>query len=439
MRNKLIIFTFISLFFFAFTATGQKQINSPYSRFNIGTLETLGSFRSLSMGGVGTAIRDNSSIYLTNPASYSSLDTSSFVFDFGLDYGRNFITDGVSKFSSDDINFHHLVMGFPLAKGWGLALGVLPVSSGYYKITETITSADPAYNLSIGPYTVIHQGDGGITKFFIGSGLKITKNLSIGANFAILSGDINRTNQFVFSQTTDYYNTFHDNSKENLQLVGMNFDFGIQYSASLKNNYFLNIGASLSSNNNYSSKYNQLSLKYTAFGTEDTISYTSNNSAKTYIPGTLRVGVSFGKKNKFTTGVDYITTKWSASQIPGSVGYAADTRQLAFGAEYIPDKFSNYGYISRIEYRIGGHVGDNYLIINNEQVKEYGASIGIGLPLRRTTLNGNMFFDSSKANLFFDFTRRSGFSSSTIHNENYITMGISLNLYDFWFVKRKYD
>jgi hypothetical protein len=439
MRNKLIIVTFISLFFFAFTATGQKQIDSPYSRFNLGTLERLGSFRSLSMGGVGTAIRDNSSIFFTNPASYSSLDTNSFVFDFGLDYGRNFITGGISKFSSDDIDFHHLIMGFPLAKGWGLALGVMPVSSGYYKITESVTSSDPAYDPSIGAYSVTHQGNGGITRFFIGSGLKITKNFSVGANFSILSGNLNRTNQFVFSQTADYQNTFHDNSTENLQLVGMNFDFGIQYSASLKNNYFLNLGASLSSNHNYSSKYNQLSLKYTVWGTDDTISYTANNSAKTYIPGTLRFGVSFGKKNKFTTGVDYTTTKWSASQIPGSVGYAADTRQLAIGAEYIPDKYSNYNYISRIEYRIGGHIGDNYLIINQEQVKEYGASIGIGLPLRRVNMNGNMFFDSSKANLFFDFTRRSGYSSSTLHQENYLSMGISLNLYDFWFVKRKYE
>ena len=97
MQNKLIIVIFISLFSFAYTASGQKHINSPYSRFNIGTLEPEGSFRSLGMGGVGTAMRDNSSIYFSNPASYSSLDTISFVFDFGLDYGRNFISDERNK------------------------------------------------------------------------------------------------------------------------------------------------------------------------------------------------------------------------------------------------------------------------------------------------------------------------------------------------------
>src|ERR1035437_11091001 len=198
MRSKLIIVIFISLFCFAYTATGQKLINSPYSRFNIGTLQPEGSFRSLGMGGVGTAMRDNSSIYFTNPASYSSLDTMSFVFDFGIDYGRNYISGATSKYSSDDIDFHHLIMGFPLSKGWGLAAGIVPVSSGYYKITNTVTSSDPGYDPSIGEYSINHEGDGGITKIFIGSGIMIGKHLSIGANLNFLTGQLSRTNQFVF-------------------------------------------------------------------------------------------------------------------------------------------------------------------------------------------------------------------------------------------------
>jgi hypothetical protein len=382
------------------------------------------------MGGTATAIRDNSSIYFSNPASYSSLDTNSFVFDFGIDYGRNFMTDGVTTYSSDDLNFHHLVMGFPLSKGWGLAIGIVPMTSGYYEINEEVTSSDPGYDANIGEYTINHSGEGGFTKVFIGTGLKINKNFSLGANFVLLTGQIDRSNQLAFSQTSEYYNVFHNNNKEKLELTGINFDFGVQYSTALTNDYYLNIGASLTTSNNYKSKYNQLSLRYTAFGIGDTISFISDNSAKTYLPGTLRFGVSIGKKNKFTTGLDFIATNWSASKIPGSSGYAADTKKLLFGAEFIPDKFSNYSYLSRVEYRIGGHIGDNYLIINGEQVKEYGASLGIGLPLPKTP---------SKANLFVDFTRKTGFNSNSLHHEDYLSFGISLNLYDWWFIKRKYD
>jgi hypothetical protein len=426
MHNKLIIIIFISLFSFAYTANGQKDIDTPYSRFNLGTLETEGSFRSLGMGSVGTAIRDNSSIYFTNPASYSSLDTISFIFDFGVDYGSNFISNSESKFASNDMDFHHLIIGFPLSKRWGFAAGVVPVSSGYYQISQTVTSTDPGYDPITGEYTANHDGSGGINKFFVGSGFQIGKNFSIGANLSFLSGQITRSNSFVFS---DFYNVFNNNSQEKLVLNGINFDYGIQYTASFKNNYFLNIGASITSGNNFSSKYSQLSFRYTAYGVSDTISYVANSSAKTYIPATYRFGISFGKKNKFTTGFDYITTKWSASIIPGSTGYAADTREFRFGAEFIPDRFSNYSYISRVEYRIGGHIGDNYLIINQEQLKEYGASIGLGLPLR--------FY--SKINLYIDLTRITGPSASILPRQDYLTVGFSLNLYDNWFLKKKYD
>ena len=427
MQNKLLVVVLISLFSFSYTATGQKLINSPYSRFNLGTLESQGSFKSLGMGSVATAIRDNSSIYFSNPASYSSLDTNSFIFDFGVDYGRNFISDGVSKYSSDDLNFHHLIIGFPLARGWGFAVGIVPMSSGFYNITENVTSSDPGYDPSIGEYVIYHAGSGGITKFFIGSGKKIGSHFSLGANMTLLSGNISKTNQVIFS---DSYTVFHDNNREKLELIGINFDYGLQYATSFKNNWFLNIGASLTSGNNYKSKYEHLSLKYTAYGITDTISSVSDNSAKTFIPATLKFGISFGKINKLTAGLDFVTTKWSASKIPGSTDYAANTRLLLFGAEYIPDKYSNYSFINRLEYRIGGHFGDNYLIINGEQIKEYGASIGIGIPLRRTF---------SKANLYLDFTRKSGFSSINYHAEDFLSVGISLNLYDVWFIKRKYD
>jgi len=430
MRNKLITFIIISLFSFVYTATAQKLIDSPYSRFNIGTLQPQGSFKSLGMGGVSTAMRDNTSIYFSNPASYSSLDTNSFVFDFGLDYGRNYISGASSKFSSDDINFQHLIMGFPLAKGWGFAVGIVPASSGYYNITGSVTVNSPDYNPNVGEYKIVHSGTGGISKIFLGSGVRILKNLSLGANFTILTGQINRTNQFVFSSSSDFYSTFHNDSQEHFELMGFGFDYGLQYTIPLKKNYFVNLGVSLSSNSNYNSKYNQLSMKYTAYGISDTVSYTSITSAKTYIPGTLSVGISFGKKNKFTAGLDYVATKWSAARIPGSTGYAADTKSIQFGAEFIPDKFSNYSYLSRVQYRIGGHFGDNYLIINGEQIKEFGASVGVGVPLPRT---------QSFANIYFDFTRKSGSLSNSLHSEDYLSVGFSLNLYDLWFIKRKYD
>lgn len=434
MRNKLIIVSSILFLSVGINITAQKLINTPYSRFNIGTLETQGSFKSLGMGGASVALRDNNSIFFSNPASYSSIDTNSFVFDFGLDYGKNILTGNTAKYKSDDLNFHHLIVGFPVGKGFGVAVGIVPVSSGYYSISGEVTKSDPVYDPGIGPYAIEHNGNGGITKFFIGSGLKVTKDLSLGINMAFLSGTLTRTNQFVFN---DYTTSFHNSSQEKLEIKGLNLEYGLHYTLSLKNNYFLNIGASLSSGKNFSTNYHQLSLKYTAFSVQDTITFTSDNNAKTFIPATVRLGLAFGRKNKFTADLDYISTNWSASKIPGSTGYAADTRNLIFGAEYIPDKFSNFSFINRIEYRVGGHIGDNYLILNGQQIKEYGASIGLGIPVKHASTVAN--FSWGTINLYLDYTRRKGSVSSSLHYEDYISAGFSLNLYDYWFIKRKYE
>jgi hypothetical protein len=430
MQNRLIKGTLIIHIFLSFitsSASGQKLVNSPLSRFNLGTLEPAGSFRSMGMGGIGTSMRDNSSIYISNPASYSSLDTNSFLFDFGLDYSINILNEGKATFSSDDINFDHLIIGFPLAKGIGLATGILPLSNGYYKIAELVKKGNPDYDPVTGEYTSTHVGEGGFTNVFLGSGIKVNKKLSAGINLTLLMGGVKRVAQYNFADLNNFY---HNNGTENLRLTGINFDYGVQYTAPLKKNYFINLGASLTAGKNYKTKYEKITYRYTVYRTIDTLTYVADNSTRSFLPGTLRLGVSAGKKDMLVVGLDFVTTKWSKAKIQGAEGYLGNTSSLLFGAEYTPDKYSNYNYLNRIEYRLGGHIGDNYLVIDKTQFKEYGFSAGIGLPLRRTF---------SKANLFFDFTKKSGKMSNNPYFENFYTMGASLNFYDRWFMKRKYE
>lgn len=428
MQNKLIKLFSIFLFSFSITTNGQKLINTPFARFNLGSIEPSGSFKSLGMGGVGTALRDNSSMFIYNPASYSSIDTVSFVFDFGLDYSINNLKDGEIQYTSDDLNFDHLIMGFPIRKGWGIVTGVVPFTSGYYKISDEVLNGDQGYATFSN-----HSGEGGFNNVFVGTGVRITKNLSAGVNMTVLFGKINRSNLVNF---IDFYNVYNNSTSEKLQIGGINFDYGIQYTIPFKNNYFLNAGASLTSPKYYNTNYEYLTTTYTAYGNRDTVTSITDNNTKTYIPGTLRLGIAFGKKNKFTAAFDFNSTKWSASKIPGMIGYTADTRSYLLGIEFIPDKYSNYSFMKRLEYRVGAHTGDNYLIINGAQLKEYGASIGLGIPMSRTLTKSSSL---SRTNLFIDYTRKYGPSYGNLPTQDYFTIGISLNFYDFWFRKLKYE
>ena len=270
MRYRSVKLLLLLIFILPLGANGQKLVNSPFSRFNLGTLEPAGSFRSLGMGGAATALRDNSTIFFSNPASYSSLDTNSFVFDFGMDYSLNQLESGSIKYSSDDINFDHLIMGFPLAKGFGVSLGFVPLTNGYYRIEEWMLEDSPGYDPNVGEYSSYHFGSGGFNSFFIGSGINLTKNLSAGVNMTILSGQISRENQFNFSE---YYSVFNDNSTERLRLSGINFDYGLQYFAKLNKNYFFNAGLSFTARKHYKTEYEHLASRYTAYGTIDSIAY----------------------------------------------------------------------------------------------------------------------------------------------------------------------
>jgi hypothetical protein len=426
MQHKLAAKLLFVLITISISASGQRQVNSPFARYNLGILEPQGSFKSLGMGGIGIAMRDNRSIFFLNPASYSSLDTMSFVFDFGVNYGYNILSDGTSKYRSDDMDFDHIIMGFPITRRWGVATGIIPFSNGFYNISESLHEGDPGYDPNTGGYTAIHQGSGSLTKFFIGTGLNLTKNLSAGLNMNLLFGSIKRVNEFDFD---DFYNVYNNSMTQRQQLTGINIDYGFQYSASLKKDYFFNAGLSLSSAQTAKSTFENVLYSFNAYGTIDSLSYTIDDSTSAHLPGSLRMGISFGKKNKFTAEIDYVITNWSKAKFHGSTDMIGDTRSIMFGAEYIPDKFSNYSFFQRMEYRIGGHVEDNYLVFNGSQVKEYGFSFGLGIPMKGL----------SKTNIFVDFTRKSLDANTFSHYENYFLVGASLNLYDFWFLKHKYE
>lgn len=432
MQNKRFAVTGILLVLFFLSAEAQKQVNSPYSRFNIGSVNRSGSFRSFGMGGTGIAMRDNNSIYFTNPASYTSIDSTSFIFDFGADMSDYILNDGTNTFNSFDINFDHFIIGMPIWKRIGLATGLVPVSNGYYYMSETVKLGDPNYDPIIGEAATVHKGTGGLGKFFLGAGFKITKNFSAGANMNILLGELNRLNQYEFS---DYSSTFNQRGTEKLRIHGISLDYGIQYAANLKKDYFLIAGFSMNRERKYKSTIEQLDERFSVYSTApyspDTLRYYKNSSKdSTIFPSSYRFGLTFGKKDKFAFEFDYSYTPWSQGMIHGNNTYLADVQSLSAGLEYIPEKYSNTSFFRRVEYRLGGHYAGNYLIINGIQLKEYGGSFGLGVRLRGSR---------SKANLYFDYTRRMGNLDAGLHNEDIYSLGISLNLYDFWFIKRKYE
>ena len=62
----------------------QNNTNSPYTRFGYGDLGERSFGAGRAMGGVGYGLRSPKQINPMNPASYSCMDSLTFLFDFGV-------------------------------------------------------------------------------------------------------------------------------------------------------------------------------------------------------------------------------------------------------------------------------------------------------------------------------------------------------------------
>lgn len=409
---------------------GQKMINSPYARFGPGIIEQQGILKSRSMGGAGIAMTDPVSINYLNPASYSSIDTNSFVFDFAIEYQTNILKDKEYSYSSDDINFHHLAMAFPITKWLGFATGIFPYSNGYYNLIKTVTENDVEYNPVIGEVQNTHKGAGSYNNFYAGFGISPFRNLSLGVNFTYLFGNIERDNLYLF---TDDNNQFNNLSSENIRVYGFDFKYGIQYSVNLKNDLFASAGLTYSMKRTYNSEYKKIFLRYAPYqGSEysvDTLFYVYDDNGSVELPQEMGMGIAFGKKDLFLLAADYTMTNWNEVSFHGYEEYLVNSSTIKLGAEFIPDKNANYNFLKRIEYRLGGFVTDGHLMVNGEQLNEFGITFGAGLPMNRS---------KSRVNLHIEYLSRKGSLDSGLHIENCWTVGLSLNLYDYWFMKQKY-
>jgi hypothetical protein len=162
----------------------------------------------------------------------------------------------------------------------------------------------------------------------------------------------------------------------------------------------------------------------------DTLKYVSEKKDKIIFPQSLGVGASFTKINNFEISADYYTAKWSKAEFFGSSNeLITDLNRFSAGLEYIPDAYSIRSFWKRVRYRSGFHYENSYLVLNNRQIDEIGISFGAGIPLVKS---------KSIANFALEFGRKGTMKDDLVRN-NYMKFSVYLDLFDYWFVKRKFD
>ena len=210
------IFAAMSIALLATTAFAQSGTNSPYSMYGIGVLSDQGNSFNRGMNGVGLGFRPHDQINYLNPASYSAVDSLSFIFDAGLSLQMTNFKEGKVSKNAKNASFEYVVGGFRAARNLGVAFGILPVSNVGYQFSNKDTSLAS---------TTTYSGTGGLHEVFIGLGWAPFAGFSVGVNGGYLWGEIDRT------VSTSYADASAKSLKKNTNFSVSNYklDLGVQY------------------------------------------------------------------------------------------------------------------------------------------------------------------------------------------------------------------
>lgn len=411
------------------SAFAQSGTNSPYSQYGLGQLSEQTSGFNRGMNGLGLGFREHNQVNFINPASYSSIDSLSFIFDAGLSGQITNFKEGGNKVNANNADFEYAVAGFRAFKHVGVSFGIIPFTNvGYsYAVTDYLNNDRSTY------YTNTYSGNGGIHQVYLGAGWEFVKGLSVGANVSYAWGEIERS--VVNSYSDAWVNTL--SKYYTASVTSYKIDLGLQYSLNIDKKNVLTIGLTYGLGHKLHSDPQCMVISTnSSTGVADTASYNVKNGLE--IPNTIAAGVMWNHANRFKVGADVSYQKWSSVSFPvytatdGGASYAlsddyyTDRYKLTVGGEFCNNAQSRK-FLDRVRFRAGASYATPYYKVNGQDgPKEVSVSAGFGIPLNsRSFLNisGQWAHSAVKGLL----------------TENTFRINIGLTFNERWFMKWKVD
>ncbi len=448
----------ISFIFLFFVASAQD--NSPYSRYGLGNQTPTTNVTNRGMGGVAAAYNDGYTVNYANPASFSffqssqepgsrKLNTGRVVFNVGADGQGRTITDkaGQAKFTSPNILFSHVMVGVPLRKNWGMAMGIRPITSISYKMQSVGNKYDPNSGRLIDTSTTLYEGQGGAYLGSLGTAVKFktgkTQYLSLGINGGYMFGSRDYNSRLsLFNDSTTYASAHFEHKTS---LAGLYFDAGLQYHLKASEKIYVGLGAYGNWKQKINTNRNTVAQTYT-YSSEtgyiaiDTATSTSNEKNSFMYPSSITGGFTIQKIGNMLEneagwmfGADFTHNNWDEFRFEGRVDSAVKSNwQVKVGAEFHPAPKKNV--FSRTAYRIGFFTGPDYIYTHKTTTPVLGITAGLGLPIANYSM---MSRQSSMINLSFEYIKRG--NNSNIIKENLYRLSVGFSLTDLWFSgKTKY-
>lgn len=463
--RKIFLLTFLALVLQQLEA----QERTPYSRYGLGFVSDNNTAQSAQMGGLGAAFQSAEAVNYLNPASYASLQFTTF--DAGIAGNFTKLKTQTQKSKQNSFSLNYLSIFFPANKYWTTGASLLPFSAKDYAVSQS-QSFDSSNIMKFE-----YEGNGTLYNLSWGNGFKY-KGLSVGFNIGYLFGKLNNNS---FSSPLNVDGSYDNNayttwSFTNLKASSFIWNAGAQYKVDIKSkkdsNKTYNVVFGLAGTApvkfskrsyvdngiyNFQSGYlvnrnsdagisdfvkDYIEPKVSSQALLDTLSEKFNQSTSVKLPATFNVGIVASQGIKWKVGVDFKLQTWSkyVGYENNAASVLKNSWRVAVGGEFLPNDKNFSKFFSRMKYRAGFNYTRTNININNQPISEYGINFGLGIPLIVTTSSEEGLLQKVYIyafNLGVEVGSR-GTIKQNLVRENFVRLKIGLSLNDRWFVKRRY-
>ena len=404
------------LLFISEVVFAQNNTSSPYSMYGFGELRTQSNPHNTAMGNVGIGMASENFLNTLNPASYFTLDSTTFLLEIGVDGKISSYQTKTKTAKSNDANFSYLALGWRINKWLAAGMGLNPFSSTGYEINtiSMIEGIQQEYPLDI-------IGSGDISRAYVSMSLSPVKNLAFGVKSSYLFGFQLQT-QFhdltglgsnsIYNETTDHYSNFY-------------WEFGLQYRFQLNKKNKLTVGAIYNPRQTLNTR--RVNTTYNSAGS--TLQYEEESTGKVVIPEEIGLGFSWQKGPHLLLAADAGIQNWSDETYKLSGVNLKNNPYLNGGIDFLPSTNLFDAYYKKISYRFGFRYAKSYLELREVQLDETAVSFGLGLPIRN---------QKSRVDLSFEFGTM-GTTNKSLIREDYFRLRLGFSLKDSWFGKPKYN
>ncbi|HAA13061.1 MAG TPA: hypothetical protein DCE41_15760 [Cytophagales bacterium] len=402
-------------------------LQSPYTSYGIGELQSTATTGNLGMGGIGIG---GGHPLLLNTRNSAWLARNLYTaFDIGLQGEYRTLTTDSSFNDLATGGLRNMAFGFPIYNkknfGWTTSLGLSPYSTVSYQLVGSEETVGP-----LGEVARISEGSGGYNTVYWANGVRLGKNLYLGAKINYLFGTVVEEAIVTF-EPFDVIGSSNIALYERYSVGDFLWEASAGYQFKLSDLLSMRVGGYYGGGANVNTEgLNTLQIRSLQFGTPTTSDTLFNAEGTQHIPFSAGAGIAFEQASNWIIGVDFDYQPWSQYRdVQGNPGSnLTDQWRVSLGSQITPE-WNSANYLRRVGYGMGVHYENTPVVESGRQITDFGINFGLSLPVSRT---------GSTLNTVVQVGRR-GTTLDNLIQENYVKLNLGMTFNQLWFIRSKYD